>query len=1261
MPNRLFKHIIKTLRLTFLIYFLTLGLWASAQELGNTFIQNYLPRQYGAETQNWSIAQDDRGIMYFANNSGVLMYDGVSWDLIPVANLSTVRSVAIDPHGKVYVGAEKEIGYLKPNASGKLVYESFLNLLSPDDLNFGTVWSIIIKDDEVYFQTYYKIFRYKKGKIKVWNVKNSYHRMFLVGDRLFVRQDGIGLTSLVSEEWKVVPQGVFFKEKIISAFLPLDNNRVLVGTRKDGLFVYDLNKGEISRFNSEINDFLIANQLYHGIALPNGSFAFATILKGMVIIDKTGKILQFVDNQKGLLSEAIYFMYLDKEEGLWLGADIGLTRLEVNTAFSFWSGLQGLRGSVLDIIRFEGVLYVSTSFGVFYLENGYFKAIKSIEGQMWRFAVVKQNGKKRLWVGGKTLYEINNKKEKILFQLPNNKNAFFILPSKHDPTRVWIATDEGLDVCYIGKNEVVYEGTVAETGQSCRRIAEEENGDLWLGTSNEGVSRVRFFPKGSTKSPKITLFNDLKSGLPSLRNVNPFWINGNLVFGTEKGLHYFDKVKEKFTLLSILGSSEKEHNIYNLCEDDKHNLWITSINSAISPTGIAFFQKSNSYRWESTPFRRVPQSLESVVYPDSANIAWIGGSEGLFRYDMRVEREYMKDFYALIRKVSIGRDSTLFDGNFYEKVISNGDTLFKFVHQQPDNFKLKLAHTFNSLTFHYGATSFEDEKSNLYRYKLEGYDKEWSEWTSETKKEYTNLPAERFIFRLEALSIYKKESFEATYEFFINPPWYQTSWAYGFYVLVAGFLVWVAIKLNTSRLEREKENLEKLILARTAEVVQKNAELEQQKQEIQSAYKDIETISVIGQKITATLDFGQLVEKLYHHINSLITAPVFGVGTINTDLNRIEFRDFMDNGEKHPFVYESLEDSNKFSVWCIRNREAVVINDLETDFRKYLNVESYTVGEGYPQSLIYLPLLIENEAIGAITVQSFEKNAYEAFDLTILQTLASYVAIALENANSYELIKESNRQITDSIRYARTIQKAILPSSSQLKNAFGEFFVIFRPKDIVSGDFYWFSQPSPNKILISVIDCTGHGVPGAFMSVIGSDILTELVNVEKIYSPNLILEALNQKVREVLRQAERSNDDGMDASMCLVEDMNREIKVSFSGAKRPLYYYSRYDRKLQEIKGNNKSIGGNQRKERSFTLKTVYLKEDDRLYLFSDGLVDQAGRDKITFGSTQLKRILENTADLSMESQKETIKQALSHYLENAIQRDDITILGVKL
>lgn len=262
---------------------------------------------------------------------------------------------------------------------------------------------------------------------------------------------------------------------------------------------------------------------------------------------------------------------------------------------------------------------------------------------------------------------------------------------------------------------------------------------------------------------------------------------------------------------------------------------------------------------------------------------------------------------------------------------------------------------------------------------------------------------------------------------------------------------------------------------------------------------------------------------------------------------------------------------------------------------------------------------------------------------------------------SHKKLKKRNLQILDSISYASRIQEAILPYQQAIRKRLPNSFVFFQPRDIVSGDFYWYSEQD-NKIFIAAADCTGHGVPGAFMSMIGNTLLNEIIKTKNIYSPSLILEKLNQEIVSILNQDSDNHnfqDDGMDISICSIDKDNEEFTIAC--ANSTAYFID--NNKLHSINGDVFSIGGvfSSKLDVSFNNHSFKASKDSVLYMFSDGFKDQfGGKDNEKFMVGQFEDMLLNIHNKDMDKQKLIIKNTLDDWKGDCSQVDDILIIGIK-
>lgn len=258
-------------------------------------------------------------------------------------------------------------------------------------------------------------------------------------------------------------------------------------------------------------------------------------------------------------------------------------------------------------------------------------------------------------------------------------------------------------------------------------------------------------------------------------------------------------------------------------------------------------------------------------------------------------------------------------------------------------------------------------------------------------------------------------------------------------------------------------------------------------------------------------------------------------------------------------------------------------------------------------------------------------------------------------------LDRQNKQINASINYAQNIQKAILSTEESLSDVF-EMFILFRPKDVVSGDFYWFNQKN-NKFIFSVIDCTGHGVPGAFMSMIGNMLLNEIILEHGNTDPASILHEMDERIIQALKQEQTENKDGMDLGIVVMEkNTDGSFDAIYSGAKRPLYHFNQLNNAYNEFKGDRFSIGGNiNQKDKNFTNQKLIIKPSETIYLFSDGIIDQNNIERKRFGSKKFLNLLSQNIKLPLKEQKVILENELDNFQHNTNQRDDITVMGIKV
>jgi serine phosphatase RsbU (regulator of sigma subunit)/predicted Holliday junction resolvase-like endonuclease len=508
-------------------------------------------------------------------------------------------------------------------------------------------------------------------------------------------------------------------------------------------------------------------------------------------------------------------------------------------------------------------------------------------------------------------------------------------------------------------------------------------------------------------------------------------------------------------------------------------------------------------------------------------------------------------------------------------------------------------------------------------------------------------------------------------------------------ILIAIFLI--LIKLRNNKLASLNNNLQLVnktleiqqheILGQNEEIKQineeitsqkealeySNVEINKQKERIEKAYKDVQILSEFGQQLTSRLNVLDISLMMYDHIRTMMHIFAFGLGIYKQNSKLIEYQLFVEDGEFKPHFTNHIDEASSLSAWSIRNNKEIIMGNFSEEYTNYLPSLNTTRTSKTPQSVVYIPLRLESKLIGVFTVQSTLKHVFTDHDLNNLRTLASYVAIALDNSNAYEIIHSQNEHVMASINYAKQIQHAILPLSSSIDNYFDNF-ILYRPRDVVSGDFYWMSGPTSHvgildqSTYIAVIDCSGHGVPGAFMSLIGNRLLNSIVNEMHISKPSEILELLHKQTVAVLRQSVSNNNDGMDLAICKIEPKNGGYNLEFAGAKNALYFAGPTDEELTIIKGTRRSIGGAvHRNLIPFEQHKLRMEKGTTLYMSTDGIIDQHNVSRERYGSKRFGQLLTSIHTLGLSEQKIKIEQSINEYQHNTEQRDDITVLAIRL
>ncbi len=818
----------------------------SYQGIGDPYLQHFTAQDYEASSQNWKIIQDQRGLMYFGNTAGILEYDGVNWRRINTPLGSVIRALAIDDRGIIYAGGQGEIGYLAPDSLGQLTFVSLNEWIPEEYRDFADVQYVNITENGIVFNPLKYLFRWQfedaepslssqrpaKGKMTVFSPKEneSFHNSQVFNDKLYIHFPYIGLHVLEKDSFQLIPDGAFWARKALRFIYPLEDNPsgFIIGSGFQGVYIHDGSTFQALDRDPALAAFLSDKTLFGSCKLPDGKFAIGTLSGEMGIINEQGDLLRIVDKNSGLQDVFVLDAQTDREGGLWLALGNGISRMELPGPFTRFQKAHGIEGTMMTVLRHQGNLYGGGAEGLFKWSDvgdskttPLFVKVDGIENQTWDLLSTPEG---LLIANHFGIYILKNNRVDTIFE-QRSTTPFKLLASSHHPNLVFAALNNGLSILQRVSGNWIYSGRIKDVNENINTIVEENATTFWAGTRYQGYLKIKLESnllealnkgieiKDSALIAELNTFGP-SAGVPS-STAKVFTIGGNPVFATQAGLRRFDSDQGVFVPYNSFGEelADTTRAITLLQEDSDQSILVFS-GKGQPRAGYLQRGSDGNFKLDETAFRRL-QGIREMhrFYQDPANpsIIWIPGNDGLIRYDRSIQKDYTVPFQAQIRKVIATQDSTLFLG------YANSPTW--------ESISLKYAE--NALRFEYAAPSYDELKANEYQVILEGFDKEWSNWTQETQKDYTNLPEGTYRFRVRARNLYGTESQEDVFTFKVLPPFYRTWWAYLIYGLLGIGLIYGIVQWRSRQLKQRNLELEAIVKDRTREVSEQAEKLKE--------------------------------------------------------------------------------------------------------------------------------------------------------------------------------------------------------------------------------------------------------------------------------------------------------------------------------------------------------------------------------------------------------------------------------------------------
>jgi DNA-binding CsgD family transcriptional regulator len=806
------------------------GAKGEVREIGTPYIRNFTKSDYHASTQNWAVAQDARGFMYFANNDGLLVYDGVQWHLFRMPNLSMVRSIHIDDRNNIYIGAYNDLGRMVAEPNGKLSFRSFRDYIPEEYRNFDDVWNIFTFRGRTMFQSYNAAYFYREGSpMTIVPAPSRFQNSYMVKGRLIFNDTEEGLMEFDGTRLVTLPGCNAIAGEDIWSVLPFgQGSEILICTSRKGLFIYD--GYSLKKWDIPVSRTLSRDRIFSATALHDGHYAVGTILNGVMIIDSEGNVIQHINMKTGLQNNTVLDMLTDRTGNLWLALNNGIDYLIVNSPLTFIRSYEGFGAGYTSLIH-NGSLYLGTNQGLYVKDwpegetGSDFRLIPGTSGQVWYLGV--HNGV-ILCGHDEGTFKVQGEEATLI---SNVAGGWKYMELKEHPGYLIGGTYSGIILFSWEQGTWKFVRQLPGMNESFRVFEEDRNGDIWMSHGFKGIFRVRLSERLDTVN-EVRYYNT-SDGLPSDFYLNLVRVRGQLVVVSETEIYEFSAAEDRFVksvyfnqLLSPLVA------ISYLLEDAEGNIWYVARNMA----GVFRPKEDQSYERITIPFLllagRFIHGFESF-YPYSPEDVIIGTEDGFAHYSSRTSGTGYEGFSVYITKgEALHQDSVFYYG---QTSLSPSERL---------NYRFRYAH--NNLRFTFASPVYDNAGNTEYSYRLSGYEEEWSDWSRTSVKEYSNLPDGRFNFEVKARNQLGIESAPDSVEFVIGHPWYKSHTAYIAYVLACTGLVLLMIRFISWRIELSRKKNQRIYAAKEQEY--KRQALESEKEIIRIRNEKLQAEMILRDK-----------------------------------------------------------------------------------------------------------------------------------------------------------------------------------------------------------------------------------------------------------------------------------------------------------------------------------------------------------------------------------------------------------------------------
>ena len=762
----------------YLLFWLCFIFASTAQELPP--VLNFTPEQYNAENQNWDITQGEDKLIYAANNSGLLEYDGAKWRLYPTSNKTIMRSVATQGD-LIYTGAYMEFGYWERGSNGLLQYMSLSDKLEEPLIEDEQFWNIILVDNLILFQSLDRIYSYntETSNFQIIDSESAIVRSFLVGKSVYFQQEGLGLYQLQNGQPVLISDALPFSDYLLVALFSRDNTLMAV-TQKHGIFLLKPN-GEMSSWNYEAQDAIANETVYAALQLSDQTLLLGTISNGLYHLDAAGKIKYQIDQISGLSNNTVLSLWEDQEAHVWLGLDNGISVVNSNSAFRVYTDYDGSLGAVYAAKKHKGYLYVGTNQGLFYKKDAAaseeYQLIPDTKGQVWSLNVLgdalicgHHEGTFRVEenrvipianIAG--TWDVHQMNDTLAIQ--GNYSGLYILERKETGWQLRNKL-EGFDI-------------------SSRYFAFSGPQTLYVSHEYKGVFKLNIDDSFRT----ITESRLLKQ-LPKGAKSSIFKYNNEVLYAYEEGIFRLNKSAQVFEKDSLLSHTFLESGGYSsgkLTYDTGNNrLWAFNEQEVLyfEPGILADQLKVRRIALPAKTRKDIP-GFENITYLDS-NTYLLGNATGYIILD--TEKLSDEKYFIKLR--------TIKNGSREGELVTLDQTTAEAFHYKQNTF-----------AFDFSVAEYEKFRAVVYQYRLKGLYEEWTNWSTSATASFENLPPGTYTFEARARIGDQLSENTLQYSFTVARPWYFSVVAIIIYGVLL-VLIFIGIQVvNRKFYKRQKERL----------------------------------------------------------------------------------------------------------------------------------------------------------------------------------------------------------------------------------------------------------------------------------------------------------------------------------------------------------------------------------------------------------------------------------------------------------------------